>query len=482
MIMSEKTLAQPARASQTRSALLPLLRRLHFYIGLFIGPFIFVAALTGTLYVLTPQLENALYAHQLFTKPVSGLGRPLADQIRLAEEFIGPGVKIAAVRPAPQPGETTRVMFTTPWSGPSETTAVFIDPNTLEIRGMLDVYGTSGVLPLRTWLDYLHRNLLLGEPGRNYSELAASWLWVAALGGVLMWATSRSPRAGKSTKKTRGQQILRNRYWHSALGLVLVLGLVFFSATGLTWSRWAGDNISAMRAHFGWLTPSVNTELSPHPFAERVSMPGMDMPVDEHAEHKMAGTPKDNPAIRVLPAQFDGVVKAARAAGINAGKIEIRPAWKADKAWTVSEIDRSWPTRVDSVAVDPHSFRIVDKVEFARFGLLAKLTRWGVDAHMGVLFGLPNQLLLAFFGLGLCVMIVLGYRLWWLRRPAAGQGAHPAETLWYCWRQLSISARFLLLVCSVVLAVSLPVMGLSLLVLLVIDALRWQRATKAAQA
>lgn len=45
-----------------------LLRRLHFYIGLFVGPFIFIAALSGTLYVATPQLENALYHHALFSE------------------------------------------------------------------------------------------------------------------------------------------------------------------------------------------------------------------------------------------------------------------------------------------------------------------------------------------------------------------------------------------------------------------------------
>ena len=35
----------------SRAAWGNLLRRLHFYVGLFVGPFIFFAALTGTLYV-----------------------------------------------------------------------------------------------------------------------------------------------------------------------------------------------------------------------------------------------------------------------------------------------------------------------------------------------------------------------------------------------------------------------------------------------
>ena len=56
-----------------RAAIVALFIRLHFYIGIFVGPFIFVAALTGTLYVLTPQIENRLYSHQLFTE---GQGTP----------------------------------------------------------------------------------------------------------------------------------------------------------------------------------------------------------------------------------------------------------------------------------------------------------------------------------------------------------------------------------------------------------------------
>ncbi|RYZ25112.1 MAG: PepSY domain-containing protein, partial [Sphingobacteriales bacterium] len=42
---------------------------LHRYAGLFIAPFIFVAAFTGMLYAITPALENWLYQDQLTVQP-----------------------------------------------------------------------------------------------------------------------------------------------------------------------------------------------------------------------------------------------------------------------------------------------------------------------------------------------------------------------------------------------------------------------------
>ncbi|CAX54383.1 PepSY-associated TM helix domain-containing protein [Erwinia pyrifoliae] len=468
--MSEQIRHAPAHATSARSSLLPLLRRLHFDIGLFIAPFIFIAAFTGTLYVVTPQLEKVLYQRQLFISS-SGADQPLSAQVVRASEFIGADAQIAAVRPAPYQGETTRVMFYRADLAPSETRAVFIDPKTLEVRGVMTVYGTSGILPLRTWLDYLHRNLLLGDVGRIYSELAASWLWVAAFGGALLWASNRAARRQSSTPQPPpARRLGRFRRWHTAVGLALLLGMVFFSATGLTWSRWAGDNIALLRSHFGWMTPVVNTSLQP--------APAMDMAMDEHAgHHGHSMIMHGGEAVTINPARFDSVLHAARAAGIDAAKLEIRPAYRTDKAWTVTETDHRWPTQVDSVAVDPQNNTIVDKVTFAQFGLLARLTRWGVDAHMGVLFGIANQLVLALFGLGLCLMIVIGYRMWWLRRPQAGETS-PFATLLGCWRQLTPGIRLMLLVLTVLVAVSLPVMGVSLPVLLAIDRWRWQRSMK----
>lgn len=86
----------------SRAAWLNLLRRLHFYIGLFIGPFIFVAALTGTLYVATPQLENWLY-HDALHGLADGTPQPLSAQIAVAEEATQGNLRLLAVRPAARP-------------------------------------------------------------------------------------------------------------------------------------------------------------------------------------------------------------------------------------------------------------------------------------------------------------------------------------------------------------------------------------------
>lgn len=475
-------MSQPAVSHKmtVKAASIALLKRIHFYIGLFVGPFIFIAALTGTLYVLTPQFENYLYADALFTSS-KGEAQPLSRQIDAAMRVTGESSQIYAVRPAPHQGETTRVMFSDPQLGASKSRAIFIDPATLAVKGDMTVYGTSGILPFRTWLDDLHRGLLLGDPGRIYSELAASWLWVAALGGVVLWLTGRrkirTPR--KPSEKLEKQQ--RSRHWHSTLGLLLMAGLLFFSATGLTWSQWAGDNIGVLRAYMGWLTPAVNTNLDTEQVAasadehaeHHATMAGMpDMPGMDMSSHTMHAKPK---TAAVATHTFDTVVQAARGSGIAANKIEIRPAYSQGKAWTVTEVDRSWPTRVDAVSVDPSSMRIVDHVHFADFPLLAKLTRWGVDAHMGILFGLWNQLILAVFGIGLCVMIAWGYRLWWLRRAVNSDGINPANTLLQTWKSAPFSLQCPIFLVALGLAISLPVMGVSLVVFLLIDMARWAK-------
>jgi uncharacterized iron-regulated membrane protein len=429
-----------------------LLKRLHFYIGMFIGPFLLVAALSGVLYALTPQIESRLYARALHTQ-TQGAALSLQSQVQRAIQQVEPGLDIGAVRPAPTQGDTTRVMFNDPALGASAHRAVFVDPVSGEILGDMTVYGTSGVLPLRTWIDQFHRGLLLGDVGRIYSELAASWLWVAAVGGVVLWVVRRR-------SQTRKSHTLRG--WHASLGIWLLLGLLFFSATGLTWSQYAGTNIGVLRAYYGWSTPSVSTALN-KPSA-------MQMPVDEHAEHHM----HTSSAVQMLPldpALFDQVLAKARAAHIDAEKVEIRPAASDDKAWVVSEIDRRWPTQVDAISFDPHTLDVVDHVEFSAYSLPAKLTRWGIDAHMGVLFGLANQLILVVMASGLAAMVVMGYLMWWKRRPKLSLSQGDPATLFSIWRLMALKEQVIVLLICLALGIALPILGLSLLGFIIWDVL-----------
>lgn len=450
--------ADTASRDAASAAIRQFITRLHFYVGLFIAPFIFIAALTGTLYVLTPQIETLLYRDQLVAQS-SGPAKSLAEQIAVARTAIGEGPRLFAIRPSTAEGRTTRVMFTQPGLGDSETRTVFVDPASLAVQGEFVTYGTSGVLPFRTTLDYLHRNLLLGDVGRNYSELAASWLWIAVLGGVCLWFWQR--RLPKNSGRAA-----RPRRLHSLIGLWLSIGLLFLSVTGLTWSRWAGNNIDQFRSGIGWVTPSVTVDLNR-------GNPGKGeapKPLGEHAEHMAAAAPAapPPPEARIL-SEIDRVVEAARGAGIDSPMIEIRPPRTVDQAFRVSEYDRSWPTQVDTVAVDPASMSVTSRADFVTFPIIAKLIRWGIDAHMGVLFGVANQIVMAAFGIGLMTSIAYGYRMWWLRRPAAGGSP---RTLVKAFSYLSAPAKTVTVIVAVALGVALPAMGASLALFLFVDLIR----------
>ncbi|UPG71138.1 PepSY domain-containing protein [Roseomonas gilardii subsp. gilardii] len=446
--------------------------RLHFLIGLFVGPFLLVAAFTGTLYVLTPQIENALYRDVLRTD-TTGPAHSLEAQAEAARALVGPAPRLSAVRPAIAPGHTTRVLFAQPGLGDSESRAVFVDPVTLAIRGDLTVYGTTGVLPFRTALDYLHSNLMLGAYGRAYSELAASWLWIMALGGVLLWLWRRT---GRLSRQNPANRRLRTRRLHGLIGVTVSLGLLFLSASGLTWSQWAGGRIGVLRAEIGWVTPSVSLALPADATdAARGSAgaPGAQH-AEEHAGHHASGAAMPataaSPALSAPVPQLDAVLAVARAAGINSPLVELRLP-RSGQAWVVREFDRNWPTQADTVAIDPRTLAVTDRADFADFPLVAKLIRWGIDLHMGLLFGLASQVLMAATGVGLIAATLYGYRIWWQNRPAPGA---PPRTLLHAFLRLSLLQRGSAVAVALALGWALPVAGVSLIGFLAVDVLRWR--------
>ncbi len=112
---------------------------------------------------------------------------------------------------------------------------------------------------------------------------------------------------------------------------------------------------------------------------------------------------------------------AARADGIRAAEVKIRPSASAAQAWVVEEIRIAWPVAASAVAIDARDLSVVSRTDWDDFPLAAKAAEWGVDTHMGALWGLPNQIVLFLAALGIVVMTVTGYVMWWQRRPAGAR-------------------------------------------------------------
>ena len=437
----------------------PLLRRLHFYVGVLVAPFLLVAALTGLLYTITPQLDQIAYGDQLHVAQVGTSTVPLADQVAAAQEVVPDGT-VTVVVPPDAPDATTKVTFAVPDLTDDRDRTVYVDPYTGQIRGQLTTW--FGSTPITTWLDGLHRHLNLGETGRLYTELAASWLWVLVLGGIVLWW--RRQRGARRVRRmirpelSAALGVRRTRSWHASTGVWIGIVLLILSATGLTWSTYAGARFDIVQEAFNATSAAPDTTLADGSSSGESG--------GGHSEHD-GGDATTN----IDASEVDPVLAAARGAGLD-GPVEITPATEAGQAWTVAQADNVWPVRYDAVAVDPGTGAVTDRVRWADQPLLAQLSKLGVQAHMAVLFGPVNQIVLAVTAIGLLAMIVWGYRMWWQRRPTRADrhrplGDPPARGT---WRHLP---RGLIIAGAVVVTAlcwAIPLLGWSLLAFLIIDA------------
>ncbi|WP_399893313.1 PepSY-associated TM helix domain-containing protein [Streptomyces sp. BBFR51] len=439
--------AAPPPAPGRWSALRPLVLRLHFYAGLFVAPFLLVAAATGFLYAASFQAEKLVYAHELTVPEAGDRKLPISEQVAAARRAHPEG-GVSAVRPSPEDDATTRVLLSgVEGVDPDHTLAVFVDPYTAEVRGALEQYGSSGALPLRTWIDEFHRDLHLGDPGRLYSEFAASWLWVIASGGLVLWFSRR--RSRRKVRGTSGRR--RTLGLHGTVGAWVAAGFVFLSATGLTWSTYAGANIEDLRAALGQTTPSVSASVS-----APASGGG------EHAGHGAAAGAGGDAAHGV---GLDRVLAAARAEGLG-DPVEITPPADASSAYVVAQVQRSWPEKQDSVAVDPSTGEVTDVLRFADYPVLAKLSRWGIDLHTGSLFGLVNQIALMLLAASLILLVAWGYRMWWQRGRGSAFGRPIPRG---AWQQVSPLLLVPLLAAVAVLGYFVPLLGIPLAAFVALD-------------
>lgn len=446
--------------------------RWHFYAGLFVIPFMLMLATTGIIYLFKPQLDALMYHNQMFVQP-TGATLPYTQQLEAARNNYS-NAKIAKFTPNATSNRSAEVELTPP---DEPTLTVFVNPYTAQVLGARDEVNN-----LQAYARKLHSELMIGKIGDYLIELAACWGLVLILTGLYLWL----PRHGFTVWGTlfpRWWSENRRVFWrdlHAVAGLYGTLLVGFLILTGLPWTGFWGDTFAQVWNQFPAqmsneipkstvLTGSLNQHSSQVvPWAvEPLPMPQSD--VSEHQHHQGQGEASPSVARAGIPpgtpVNLDSVIALAQSKGAPVG-FEVSLPEDKTGVYTVSALPDD-PTQEMTLHIDQYSGKVLTEVRWQDYGLVPRAVELGIAVHMGKYFGLGNQLLMLFTCLIVILLCVSGAIMWWQRRPAKGIGAPTLPEHIPQWKAPMVIVA--------VLGVVFPLVGFSLVTVLLLDFLLLSR-------
>jgi uncharacterized iron-regulated membrane protein len=441
-----------------------LLWRLHFWAALIASPFALLATLTGIVYVLTPQVEDALYGHLEKVAPMAER-MPLDALVPVAQQAAPEGWVVHSLVPAYHADDSLQVAFVTPphakapakASGgghshgdhashtgggtakastflppnrgfPGRAQVVFVNPYTAEVLGTMKQEERFS-----NWARKLHSNYLQNDNWRWMIELAASWLMVMLVTGVYLWWPQRKPLLPQSSASGR----VAWRQWHAFVGIALSVMSAVILTTGLTWSKYAGDQVKWLRDVTGQAPPRI---------------PG----------HFVSQVPADGQML-----SWQAAWQAAQRAAPDVSMQLMQPKG-AEGVWRANQMDRSQPTLRFDVLLDAYTGAPLFYSGWDQQTTFGKATAIGIPFHRGE-FGIWNQLVLLVFGFGVLFSIITGWVMYFKRRSKGYQGLPVlAKSAWK-------SVHPVAYVASLALFLLMPLLALSSALVLALEGFWWWR-------
>ena len=405
--------------------------RWHFYAGLFCIPFIIWLSITGALYLFKPQFEAAM-EYPMNHLSVDGAAEPPSRQIAAALAAVPGSVLNAYILPS-SPNAAVRVLV----GHDARLMRVYVHPQTLRILKVEDEDGR-----VMRILFHLHGELLMGDRGSMIVELAASWAIALFITGIyLWWPRNARGLGGIAFPRLQRGEFLRWRDLHAVVGFWVTAFTLFLLVSGLPWAKSWGGMLKEAR-HWGgrslaqqdWTTGRTS-ELN-----ERRAMnrPRLASPSAYGAIDRMVPL--------VVPLHL-------------ASPVLLTPPSLRSPDWMARSEAQNRTLRVNLV-LDAVTGRIISRQNFSDRLLLDRLIGVGVAAHEGQLFGWLNQFLGVLKAAGLVLMSVSATVLWLRRKTPDSIGA-PDPSGYRPARGV--------IALIVVLSLILPMLGLSVLLMLVLE-------------
>ncbi|HZH59940.1 MAG TPA: PepSY domain-containing protein [Metabacillus sp.] len=433
---------------QTKTSLYQTIWRWHFYAGLIFAPFLIILSVTGSIYLFKPEIEQMLYKEYYEVTPQ---GEKIPASLQIDEVLkIYPDAVVTKYRPGEDATRSSEITITSN----QESYTVFIDPYTGQSLGLLNNEDR-----IMDKIEEFHGELMAGTIGDRIVELVACWAIVLIVTGLYLWFPRKKggllgilvPRFHK------GKKILR-RDLHAIPAVWITGGMLFLIMTGLPWSGFWGNQFQSVVTNTGQGYP---------PSVWIGSAPISTIQTEDIADVPWAAETLDVPKSTLegfVQLSIDDVVSIANRIGVHPSYTVIYPRDK-EGVFTLTAFPPKAQDEV-TVHIDQYSGAVLADYRYDHYGPIGKIVAWGITLHKGTQFGLLNQLVSLIICLGIIFVVCSGFYLWWKRKPKKGLGAPKATSI------KKLNSFFFLLIG---LAILFPLVGLSLIVVWLIDLLIIQR-------
>lgn len=436
--------------SKLFSALYQSVWRWHFYAGIIFAPFLIILAFSGSVYLFKPQIEGYLYKNML-TVQDAGATALAPDEIVAKTVRAYPGTAVSSITFPRDSPETIKLAA----SRNGISTTMYADPYTGNIIGMMNSDET-----FTAFFKKMHSQLVVGGTWANrLVELAACWAIILVITGLYLW-WPRNKSAIWGTILPRLSKPGSRQFWrdlHAVPAFWLSIGIVVLIASGLPWSGILGGQIDKLANVTNSSYPPYALSFLAKPdsvtvtkdVADNVPWAAENLPVPQSATGGYIALQVQEVSAIAEKQQ----VKLPYTISLPRGETGV---------YTIST-SHTRPGNDATLHIDQYSGAVLTDVRFADYGLLAKAITIGIAFHEGRLFGPTNQLLGLVICIGIILLAISSYVMWRKRKPDGKLGApgRPKD------KRAMIGALIIMLVLGAI----MPLVGLSIAVVLVLDLL-----------
>lgn len=431
--------------------------RWHFYMGLYVVPFLIMLSVTGLL-MMYIVIFNGRYSEGT-TVAVSGTPISLSEQTNIVQQQFPQGRVTEWIKPRSADGVSVFHI-----KSDDVTYVTTVNPFNGEV---LDTWVKNS--SLYEILDNIHGELLVGKVGDRMIEIAAGFALLLVISGVyLSW-----PRNGRTFKSMLVPNLLakKRELWkslHITVGVYLSIILLAFLLTGMAWTGvWGGKFVQAWNTfpigkYSGVPLSKIETHADMNDTNSKTVPWGLEqtpMPVSgSHAGN--TGLPEGEEI------NLDNVAKFAQTIGYD-GRFRIRFPKSNTGVWTINQnsmgADSTDPRKDRTMHIDQYTGKILADITFEDYSLAAKSMGYGIAFHEGFM-GLWNIILNTVFCLSMVFLSLSGVVMWWQRRPkSAGRLVAPPIPA------TVIQLRKGLLLIILAMSLLFPMVGATLLTILLLD-------------